>query len=83
MHRFRNTLTLTLKEFRSLLSDAVMMGLIIVIFTVAVIAIAKGISIEVRNASVAIVDEDHSSLAAASPTACKRRISSRRSICPR
>lgn len=60
MHRFRNTLTLTLKEFRSLLSDAVMMGLIIVIFTVAVIAIAKGISIEVRNASVAIVDEDHS-----------------------
>lgn len=60
MKSLHNIFTLTRKEFRSLLSDKVMMSIIVVIFSFAVIAIAKGISIEVKNASIAIVDEDRS-----------------------
>ena len=53
------------KELRSVLSDPVMIGLIIFSFSVAVYSQARAISESVNNASVAIVDEDHSTLSRA------------------
>lgn len=62
MRWFKNVITLSFKELQSLLSDKVMLGIIVVIFSVAIIAISKGLSMDVKNATVAIVDEDHSAL---------------------
>lgn len=53
------------KELRSVLSDPVMVGLIIFSFSIAVYSQARAISESVNNASVAIVDEDHSTLSRA------------------
>ncbi len=57
-----NVFRLGLKEIASLSRDVVMVVLIIYVFTVAVYAMATGIKTEVSNASVAIVDADHSTL---------------------
>lgn len=57
------------KELRSMLNDSVMVILIIYSFTLAVYSQAKATSETVNNASVAIVDEDHSSLSRAIATA--------------
>nr|WP_232356166.1 MULTISPECIES: ABC transporter permease [Burkholderia cepacia complex] len=43
-------------------SDATLMALIVFAFTLAVYSVAKGIKAEVSNASVAIIDGDHSEL---------------------
>ena len=53
---------LGLKELFSLKSDPVLILLIIYIFSVAVYTVANGVSFEVNNAAVAIVDEDRSPL---------------------
>ena len=53
-----NVLVLSLKEFKSLLSDVVFVALIIYFFTVAVVVASKGASQEIRNAPVAVVDHD-------------------------
>ncbi len=53
------------KELRSVLSDPVMVGLIIFSFSIAVYSQARAISESVNNASVAIVDEDYSTLSRA------------------
>ena len=58
----KNIWYLSLKEFKSVLSDYVLMGLIIVMFTVATYSVAKGMAVEVRNGSVAVVNEDQSAL---------------------
>lgn len=50
------------KELASLARDAAMVGLILYAFTYAVYGPAKGAQMELRNASVAIVDEDRSEL---------------------
>jgi ABC-2 type transport system permease protein len=58
----RNIYHLGVKELFSLRSDTVMMVLIFYTFTFAVYTPARHAQMELRNASVAIVDEDHSQL---------------------
>ncbi|WP_213773716.1 ABC transporter permease [Bradyrhizobium sp. dw_78] len=62
MHRVSNIWYLGIKELRSLGHDAVLLGLVVFAFSYAIYSLATGISFELRNASVAIVDEDHSRL---------------------
>ena len=62
MRVLTNIFWLGTKELRSFLNDFVLLGLVIYSFSLAVIAQAQSSSQEVRNASVAIVDEDNSEL---------------------
>lgn len=62
MHRFANIWYLGIKELRILGHDAVLLGLITFAFSYAIYALATGMSYELRNASIAIIDEDHSHL---------------------
>ncbi len=62
MPKLSNIFWLGTKELRSFLRDYVLLGLTIYAFSVVVIAQSQSSSQEVRNASVAIVDEDHSKL---------------------
>jgi ABC-2 type transport system permease protein len=57
-----NIYCLGLKELRSLWADKVLLVLIVWAFTGAIYSAAKGVSQELRNAPVAIVDEDRSPL---------------------
>ena len=59
---FKNILALAFKELKSLLSDPVLMVLIIYMFSAAIISVAKMEMTEIKNATVGIVDYDHSSL---------------------
>jgi ABC-2 type transport system permease protein len=60
--RLTNILALGIKELYSLRADPVLLVLIIYTFSYAVYAVATGARLEVHNASVAIVDEDHSEI---------------------
>ncbi|NJL07265.1 MAG: ABC transporter permease [Methylacidiphilales bacterium] len=62
MRALANVWTLGLKELASLRHDRIMIVLIIYMFTGAIYSIAHGISTEVVNASIGIVDSDHSQL---------------------
>jgi len=62
MRSLANIFWLGTKELRSFLSDFVLLGLVIYAFSLAVIAQALSNSQEVYNASIAMVDEDHSKL---------------------
>jgi ABC-2 type transport system permease protein len=62
MRAFANIFWLGTKELRSFLNDFVLLGLVIYAFSLAIIAQAQSSSQEVHNASIAIVDEDHSEL---------------------
>ena len=53
---------LGLKEFASLRSDFVMLGLVVYALSVAVIVVAQGVKLEVSNAAIAVVDRDRSEL---------------------
>jgi ABC-2 type transport system permease protein len=64
MNRLESIFRLGMKELVSLSRDVAMVGLVIYAFTYAVYGPAKGAHMELRNASVAIVDEDHSMLSA-------------------
>jgi ABC-2 type transport system permease protein len=57
-----NIFWLGTKELRSFLRDYVLLGLVIYAFSIAIIAQGQSSSQEVHNASIAIVDEDHSQL---------------------
>jgi ABC-2 type transport system permease protein len=57
-----NVALLCRKEFRSLLMDTPLMALILFAFTVGIYAVAKGVKAEVSNASIAVLDGDHSEL---------------------
>jgi len=57
-----NIYYLGLKEIRSLLSDTVMVVFVVYAFTLAIQVQATGTSSDVRNASIAFVDEDQSAL---------------------
>ena len=61
MH-WRHVYRLGLKEMASLRHDPVLVLLIIYAFTVSIIAPARGVKLELENASVAVVDEDRSRL---------------------
>ena len=60
--RARNVFRLGLKELISLRHDPVLVFLIVYSFTFAIIAPARGVKLELQNASVAVVDEDRSHL---------------------
>jgi len=62
MPSLANIYWLGTKELRSLFHDKVMLFLVIYAFSFAVYSHATGILPELRNASVAIADEDHSQL---------------------
>jgi len=62
MRWFANIYRLGVKEILSLLRDPVMMGLIAYAFTFAIYSVATGVRTDLRNASIAIVDEDRSEL---------------------
>jgi ABC-2 type transport system permease protein len=64
VERLESIFRLGRKELVSLARDFALVGLIIYAFTYAVYGPAKGARMELRNASVAIVDEDHSALSA-------------------
>ncbi|MFI5001524.1 MAG: ABC transporter permease [Reyranellales bacterium] len=53
---------LSTKELRSFFRDWVLLGLVVYSFSLAVIAQAQSNSQELSNASIAVVDEDHSEL---------------------
>lgn len=61
-HAIARIFRLGVKELRSLRADPVLLGLIIYTFTFAVYSVASGAKLEVENAAVAVVDEDHSPL---------------------
>jgi ABC-2 type transport system permease protein len=62
MRKATNIYWLGIKELRSFLHDYVLLGLVIYAFSLAVILQARSNSQELHNASIAIVDEDHSEL---------------------
>lgn len=62
MHALANIWTLGLKELASLRHDRIMLVLLFYVFTGAIYSIAHGVSTEVVNASIGIVDSDHSQL---------------------
>jgi len=62
MRTIANIFWLGTKELRSFMRDYVLLGLVIYAFSLAIISQAQSYSQEVHNASVAIVDEDHSEL---------------------
>lgn len=62
MRGLANILWLGIKELRSVLSDAIMVGFIIYSFSFSIYEQATGLGEDVNNASVAIVDEDRSKL---------------------
>ncbi len=64
MNTWANIFWLGTKELRSFLRDYTLLGLVIYSFSLAIIAQSQSSSQEVVNASVAVVDEDHSQLSA-------------------
>ncbi|WPZ34031.1 ABC transporter permease [Thalassobaculum sp. OXR-137] len=58
----QNTVRLGVKELYSLSRDVVLLGLIAYTFTLAIYTVARGQQTDLRNASVAVVDEDRSVL---------------------
>ena len=62
MSKAANIFWLGVKELRSFMHDFVLLGLVVYAFSLAVIMQARSNSQELYNASIAIVDEDHSVL---------------------
>ena len=62
MRKAANIYWLGLKELRSFLQDYVLIALVIYAFSILVIIQARSFSQELHDASIAIVDEDHSEL---------------------
>ena len=62
MRKISNIYWLGVKELRSFLRDFVLLGLVVYAFSFAVVMQARSFSQELHNASIAIVDEDHSEL---------------------
>ena len=62
MRKAANIYWLGVKELRSFMHDYVLLGLVVYAFSLVVIMQARSNSQELHNASIAIVDEDHSVL---------------------
>jgi ABC-2 type transport system permease protein len=62
MRTLANIFWLGTKELRSVTHDVVLLALVAYSFSVAIISQAQSSSQEVHNASIAVVDEDHSEL---------------------
>jgi ABC-2 type transport system permease protein len=63
--RLSNIYWLGCKEIRSFLHDRVLFAFVIYAFSLAVIAMAQSVAQELRSATIAIADEDHSELSRA------------------
>ena len=62
MHALRNIWLLGVKEVRSLLADTFLMLFVVYAFSFSIYSAANGVSSDVHNAAVAVVDEDRSVL---------------------
>ncbi|MGV6988914.1 ABC-2 transporter permease [Testudinibacter sp. P80/BLE/0925] len=62
MQWLKNVYYLSMKELRSLFSDVTLIGLVVIMFTFTIYSIGKSVTTEVKNASVAVFDQDHSTL---------------------
>ncbi len=62
MRKVANIYWLGIKELRSFSHDFVLLGLVVYAFSLAITLQARSNSQELHNASIAIVDEDHSAL---------------------
>jgi ABC-2 type transport system permease protein len=62
MRHLTNIIRLGIKELYSLRQDTVLLMLIGAMFTVVIYSSAQALSRELRNASIAVVDEDHTPL---------------------
>jgi ABC-2 type transport system permease protein len=62
MRRLQNIFRLGIKELRSLRRDPVLLVLVVYAFSYGIYSAATGTSSELRNATIAVVDEDHSLL---------------------
>lgn len=62
MRSLGNIFWLGTKELRSFMRDAVLFGLVVYTFSLAIVAQSGSNSQELHNASIAVVDEDHSEL---------------------
>ena len=62
MRTLQNIYWLGTKELRSFFRDWVLLGFVVYSFSLAIMAQAQSNSQELHNASIAIVDEDHSEL---------------------
>ncbi len=62
MRTIENIFWLGTKEIRSFFRDFVLLGFVVYAFSLAIMAQAHSYSQEVHNASIAMVDEDHSEL---------------------
>jgi ABC-2 type transport system permease protein len=62
MRRLQNIFRLGIKELRSLRRDPVLLMLVVYAFSYGIYSAATGTSSELRNATIAVVDEDHSLL---------------------
>ncbi len=62
MRKIGNIFWLGTKELRSFFHDFVLLGFVVYAFSLAIIAQAHSYSQEVHNASIGVVDEDHSEL---------------------
>jgi ABC-2 type transport system permease protein len=60
--RFANVFRLGVKELRSLYADPVLLLLMLYTFTLAIYQITQNVHMEVTDAAVAVIDEDHSRL---------------------
>ncbi|WP_420024309.1 ABC transporter permease (plasmid) [Cereibacter azotoformans] len=58
----RNILRLTIKELRAIRGDRVMILLMVYVFTIATWLVSDAANTDIRNLSVAVVDEDRSQL---------------------
>jgi ABC-2 type transport system permease protein len=62
MQKLSNIFWLGIKELRSFMRDFVLLGLVIYAFSLAIMSHAQSFSQELHNASIGMVDEDHSEL---------------------
>ena len=62
MRMIRNIATLSMKELRSLFGDSILVVLIVLVFTAMMYSASRGVSTDVRNAPVGVVDLDRSAL---------------------
>jgi ABC-2 type transport system permease protein len=62
MRKLSNIFWLGTKEVRSFMHDFVLLGLVVYAFSFAILAQARGNSQELNNASIGVVDEDHTEL---------------------
>ncbi|TCP97274.1 ABC-2 type transport system permease protein [Cricetibacter osteomyelitidis] len=62
MRAIKSLLTLTWKEIKSLFGEPVLMAFMVFVFTVVIWMLAKSITVDVKNAPIGVINNDHSTL---------------------